>query len=625
MAVCSAAAGALVLAAMPDEFAAAAAEAMDATSAIDFHEWRRLTKMRFENDEQGTPTISPLRASGPDGSAVAWASLPTRLRTLWTQGLHLPNATVFCFGVSLLWAVFYNVTFWRETTAAMWYPGAGAVVFLITLFALVLTVQATLLLLVPTRWLLRAAASVLFVVSAVSSYFSSAYGAIMNKDMLRNALETTAAEAGGLISSGLLLQALLLGLVPAVLVWRVNLPRRSVLQELRQRGAFLALAWAICGVGLFAASANYAVFFRQHKPLRSLVAPTAVVVSTTGVLSDNQRSRYAGPLLDPGGRAQHVGIKGARPLVIFLVIGETARSANFQLGGYPRATNPHLMGLDGLTYFSRATSCGTSTAISVPCMFSPLGRSNFDVDKADRYANLLDTLNAAGVDVEWRDNNAGCKGVCARINTINYVGSVKSPLCPNSYCFDEVMLTDLAARLQGITRDTLIVFHQIGSHGPAYAERYPQSFEKFQPACKSNELNRCSSQELANVYDNTIAYSDFVLSRQIELLRAAAASVDGVLVYASDHGESLGEQKIYLHGMPYAFAPHYQKEVPMLVWTSEGYRRRVSLDEHCLQARAVQEASHDNLYHTVLGLMQLRNQLYDVKHDLLAACKSAAT
>lgn len=582
--------------------------------------------MRLANDKQVTPVILPRARQDPNGSAAsgAWASLPARLRTLWTQGLRLPNATVFCFGVSLLWAVLYNITFWRETTAAMWYPGVGAVVFLITLLALVLTVQATLLLLIPTRWLLRTVASALFIVSAVSSYFSSAYGAIMNKDMLRNALETTTAEVGGLISSGLLLQALLLGLVPAILVWRVNLPRRPMLQEIRQRGSFLALAWAICGVGLLAASANYAVFFRQHKPLRSLVAPTAVVASMVGLLSDNQGSRYAGPLLDPGGRAQHVGVKGARPLVIFLVIGETARSANFQLGGYPRATNPHLMGLDGLTYFSRATSCGTSTAISVPCMFSPFGRSAFDVGKADRYVNLLDTLDTAGVDVEWRDNNAGCKGVCARINTIHYVASAKSPLCPNSYCFDEVMLTDLAARLQAVTRDTLIVFHQIGSHGPAYAERYPPSFEKFRPACKSNELNRCSLQEITNVYDNTIAYSDFVLSRQIELLRAAA-SVDGVLLYASDHGESLGEQEIYLHGMPYAFAPRFQEEVPMLIWTSEGYRRRVSLDDRCLQARAAQAASHDDLYHTVLGLMQLRNQAYDVKHDLLAGCRSAAT
>ncbi|HEY4366239.1 MAG TPA: phosphoethanolamine--lipid A transferase [Steroidobacteraceae bacterium] len=563
----------------------------------------------------GSARVAPEAASGLAGWLLGWC------RRRWAEGIRCSSQTLFAVVVSLLWAAFYNFTFWQETAAAMWYPGAKAAVFFVSLFALVVTTQATLLLLMPTRRLLQAAASGLFIVGAASAYFSSAYGAIMNKDMIRNALETDPAEVGGLISAGLILHLLLLGIVPAILVWRVAMPRTGLLQQTRQRGLFLVLAWVVCGAGLFAASANYAVFFREHKPLRSLVSPAAAVVSTVGVLSDSHRKRYSGPLIDPGGRTQRVGVQGSKPVVLFLVIGETARSADFQLGGYPRTTNPRLSAEPDLTYFSRAASCGTSTAISVPCIFSPLGRSAFDVDKADRYVNLLDTVKSAGVDVQWRDNNAGCKGACARVDTVHYTAKSNPELCPNSYCFDEVMLQDLATRLQSITRDTLIVFHQIGSHGPAYAERYPAQFEKFKPTCKSNELNRCTPEEIVNVYDNTIAYTDHVLARQIDLLRAAAAAVDGVLIYASDHGESLGEQGVYLHGMPYAFAPHFQKEIPLLIWTSSTYRQRVNLDEHCLQAHAQDEASHDDLYHTVLGVLGLRNQVYDAKRDLLAACR----
>jgi lipid A ethanolaminephosphotransferase len=170
------------------------------------------------------------------------------------------------------------------------------------------------------------------------------------------------------------------------------------------------------------------------------------------------------------------------------VVGETARAANFQLGGYTRATNPQLSAIDGLVYFPETTACGTATALSVPCMFSHLPQREFEVDEAHRYTNVLDALQGAGLDVEWRDNNAGCKGVCARVRQISYHGRQNSTFCRESNCYDEIMLTDLPGKLATFTRDAVIVMHQIGSHGPAYAERYPPQFEKFKPACRSNEL-----------------------------------------------------------------------------------------------------------------------------------------
>lgn len=551
------------------------------------------------------------------------ATLYAVLRAGWSRGIHCPSDIAFAFGVSLVWGSLYNLRFWQQTIEAMWHPSLGAASFMVSLFVLVLSVQGILLLLMPTRLLMRAAASALFIVAAAGSYFCSEYGAIMNKDMMRNVLQTDPAEIGGLLNLDLIAHLLVLGIAPAVLVWRIALPSAAWSTQLRQRLVFIVGALLVSISGLFACSADYAVFFREHKPIRFSLSPAAPVSSTAGLMADGHGTDVNRPLLDPAGNVQRVGSPHVKPLVLFLVIGETARAANFQLGGYTRETNPRLHGIDDLVYFDQTSSCGTSTAIAVPCMFSHFGRSRFDADESDRYTNLLDSLVQAGFDVQWRDNNAGCKGVCARVTQVSYAGRGDRDLCPHSYCYDEIMLADLPAALRKLNRDTVIVFHQIGSHGPAYSERYPPDFEIFKPACRSNQLQRCTPEEIVNAYDNTIAYTDYVVARQIELLRAASDQVDSVLIYASDHGESLGEQGIYLHGMPYSFAPAAQKEVPMMLWTSPGYADRVGLRRGCLRSRAQEALSHDNLYHTVLGATEVRNEIYDAGLDILSACHVA--
>jgi lipid A ethanolaminephosphotransferase len=536
--------------------------------------------------------------------------------------IHCTSDITFALGASLIWALAYNLPFWQRTFTAMWHPTAGAVLFIASLFVLVLCVHAILLLLTPTPVLMRGVASALFIVAAASSYFCGAYGAIMNKDMLRNLLETDLAEVAGLLNFAIVTHVLAFGVIPAILVWRVALSAKPWRIRLKQRVVFIAASLTLCVAGLFACSADYAVFLRENKPIRFTLSPVAPISSLASVITAHAHGADRNePLLDPAGNVQHVAPPHAKPLVLFLVIGETARAANFQLGGYSRPTNPHLQKTDGLVYFDNVASCGTSTVISVPCIFSHLGRARFDVDEAHRYTNLLDTLVKASFDVEWRDNNAGCKGVCARVAQIDYAARPDSQLCPESYCYDEVMLTDLRERLETLRRDTVITFHQIGSHGPAYAQRYPPQAGVFTPACRSNELQHCTPKEIVNAYDNTIAYTDYVLSKQIALLRAAADHVDGLLLYASDHGESLGEQGVYLHGLPYGFAPRVQKQVPMLLWATPGYLERSRLQLACLRSRAHQPFSHDNLYHTVLGATQVRNQLYDATLDILAACR----
>jgi lipid A ethanolaminephosphotransferase len=561
-------------------------------------------------------SIHSLPAARFGAAFYAW------LRSRWTAGVELPSDVALALVASLTWATLYNLQFWHQAIDAMWHPAPGAVLFLLSLFVVVVSLQALLLALVPTRIGLRIATSVLFVIAAGGSYFASAYGAVMNQDMMRNVIETDPAEVGGLFTFDLFAHVVLLGVIPAVLVWRIVLPSSTWRVRLRQRLVFIGSALALCAVALFACSANYAVLFREHKPIRYALSPAAPVVSLAGLLSANARRDPHAPLIDAAGNVQRTAAVDRKPLVLFLVVGETARAANFQLGGYARATNPRLQGLADLVYFDHATSCGTSTAISVPCMFSHLPRARFNVDQADRYTNLLDTLTKADFAVEWRDNNAGCKGVCARVVEVSYPGGADPVSCPNSYCYDEVMLKDLAARLETTQRDSVVIFHAIGSHGPAYSERYPSQFETFKPACRSNELQRCSEQEIVNAYDNSIAYTDYVLSRQIELLRENADRLDSVLIYASDHGESLGEQGIYLHGMPYAFAPRAQKEVPMLFWASRGYAERTGLSMSCVRAHSHDQVGHDNLYHTVLGALAVRNAVYDPELDILARCRS---
>jgi lipid A ethanolaminephosphotransferase len=540
----------------------------------------------------------------------------------WRRWLTFSNEVTFAVSVSALWVTLYNNAFWQKVIAALWHPTWDATLFILTLVALTITLHATLLLLIPRR-ALRIAAGALFVVAALGSYFCNTYGVVLNKDMMRNMVQTDAAEVVGLLNAGMLVNLFLLGILPAMVLRQVRIriwPRRM---RIRQRAMFLGVAWTVSIAGVFAASASYAVFLREYKPLRFMLVPAAPLTSSFNLLSATGAILDHGPLLDPAGTATSTGNHSTRPRVIFMVVGETARAANFSLGGYPRLTNPRLSAIPDLTYYDHASACGTATAISVPCMFSSFDRDHFKVGDSVHYRNLLDTLSAAGVDVEWRDNNAGCKGVCVRIRTLSYAHHSDPQLCPQSYCYDEVMLSDLAQRLDAIKHDTLIVFHQIGSHGPAYAERYPPSFELFKPACHSHELHRCSDAEIRNAYDNTIAYTDHILARQIELLRTAG-NIDSMLLYASDHGESLGEHGVYLHGMPYRFAPREQTSVPMLLWVSASMRARLALDTDCLQQHDRDAVSHDNLYHTLLGALGLRNKAYRAEQDLLTTCSSTA-
>jgi lipid A ethanolaminephosphotransferase len=305
-----------------------------------------------------------------------------------------------------------------------------------------------------------------------------------------------------------------------------------------------------------------------------------------------------------------------------LVVGETARAANWGLNGYARQTTPELAQLPVIN-FPDVTSCGTNTEVSVPCMFAPVGRRDYDAARIRGSESLLHVLARAGVAVLWRDNQSGCKGVCEGLPQEEIVKLDPPGLCSDGRCLDEALLAGLDERLATAKGTQLLVLHMLGNHGPSYFRRYPPAFERFKPACTKDDLQLCSREEVVNAYDNALLYTDHVLARVIAKLHGAAARVDSALLFVSDHGESLGENNLYLHGMPYAIAPDVQTRVPMVMWLSSGLPADAGLDPDCLRRRAAQPATHDNLFHTILGLLDVKTALYDPAWDLAQACRKA--
>ena len=331
----------------------------------------------------------------------------------------------------------------------------------------------------------------------------------------------------------------------------------------------------------------------------------------------------------PLGRDAQLGASYAgqqKPPLLVLVLGETGRSVNFGLNGYARPTTPLLSARTDLATARNAWSCGTSTAASVPCMFSHLGRDGFESRKAN-YESLIDVLHHAGLAVLWVDNQAGCKGVCERIGEVRTTALQDPVLCPGGECLDPIMLKDLDQRLADLPaeqrrRGTVVVLHEMGSHGPAYFKRSAPALKKFQPECTSTNLQECTQEQVVNAYDNSIVQTDQFLDSVLNWLSDQSDKAQTAMIYVADHGESLGENNIYLHGLPYSIAPDVQKHVPWITWLSPAMQARTHVTTGCLQQDVAQRrVTHDNYFHSVLGLMDVQTGAYSPALDMFAGCR----
>jgi len=460
--------------------------------------------------------------------------------------------------------------------------------------------------------LLQISIILLLLITAFAAYFTRTYGILIDPSMIQNVLQTDTREAFDLISNSLIRYILFFTIIPIFLLIKLKvifIPFKSALwRNLLFSIGNLLIAIVIIWLNF----QHLAASMRTHKDLRYLLNPLSSIYSVIAVsVKGNVGSKELQSIGEDA-----ILITNKKPKLVLLVIGETARSANFSLNGYQRKTNFELEKISNLISFSNVFSCGTSTAESLPCMFSHLDRKNH-IKSKHNYSNLLDVLDRAGLAVLWLDNQSGCKGVCSRITNFEF----------NNGGFDLQMTENIAEHLaklnpQKMQNGVVIVMHQMGSHGPAYHLRSPNEHKKFMPECTSSYLSACNIDHLRNVYDNSIVYTDYFLAQNINWLKTQSKQFDTALVYISDHGESLGERNIYLHGMPYAIAPKWQKHVPMITWFADEFMSNNLINYQCLSSKKDNLLNHDYLFHSVLSLMNVQTKLYKPKLDIFADCKN---
>lgn len=524
--------------------------------------------------------------------------------------------------VSLFWALAANRAFLTAALKGRDGSDPATWIFALGLGLVLVTAHFLLLGLVTNRWTLKPVLALLMVVAALANYFMQRYGVYLDPSMLRNVLRSDSFEAGELLSWSLLAQLLLYAGLPLLLLWQVRIEHRTWPRATLLRMVWLLLAALLLGGAVLSVFQPFSALMRNQRELRYLVTPANIVWSLGRVLAADAHA--VGAPREVIGRDAVVGaLAGTRPRLVVLVVGETARAANWGLNGYQRQTTPQLAQLPVIN-FPNVSACGTNTEVSLPCMFAPVGRRDYHEERIRNSESLLHLLARAGVGVFWRDNQSGCKGVCEGLPNDRVTPANAPGLCANGHCLDEGLLSGLDARLARLQGTELLVLHQLGNHGPGYARRYPSAFERFQPACKEDDLSLCSTTEIINAYDNALLYTDHLLARLISKLQASSPRVDTALVYVSDHGESLGENNLFLHGMPYLIAPDVQKRVPMVIWLSEGMLRGDGFDAACLRRRALQPVSHDHLFHTLLAMFDVRTALREPTLDLWSPCLLAS-
>ncbi|MEO7852972.1 MAG: phosphoethanolamine--lipid A transferase [Rubrivivax sp.] len=540
------------------------------------------------------------------------------------------NPLVLVVLVSLWLALVCNWPLWRALAALPEMASARGTVFIAGSALAVAALLAALLSLFAWRGLIKPVASVLLLMAAAGAYFIDSYGIVIDPTMMVNVLQTDRHEASDLLdlrwagAMALLAGVPLLGLWFAPvrrLPWRGQLWRNALMII---GGLWLAGGLAVMGF------AGLSSTLRNHKTLRYMVNPLNSVYALGRVAQRGGAKAVAPPPLPIGADARMLARRAdAKPPLLMLVIGETARADHFGSNGYARATDAATAAL-GLVSFSQVTSCGTSTAASLPCMFSHLAREDF-VARDGNYQNLLDVLQQAGLAVLWLDNQSGCKGLCDRVphafaRDVPPGAEMPAGLCQGDECFDVALLIGLDQRLAALPaqrreRGVVLVLHQMGSHGPAYFKRSPPQRKPFKPECTSTALQQCAPEALVNAYDNSIAYTDHVLAQAVAWLSAQSQAYAPMLLYVSDHGESLGENNLYLHGLPMSIAPRAQTHVPMLLWLPAPAEVAVGAATQCLRAQHDRPLSHDHLFHTVLGLVHVGSSVYRSELDFVEACR----
>ncbi len=515
-----------------------------------------------------------------------------------------------CIGLALLTTAVYNFPFLSE----IYKSGVSVVHFGMVAgltFLAFMAIYALLLWPYVGKWLI----GFTFLGNAVALYFIMTYHIIIDKVIILAALDTDAGETADLLSWKLFFYIVVWGILPAVLLTKTRIKYSPVVKELVKRGLLV-----LCIMGIIAgcvlpnrtAVKNY---MREHFSLRYILLPSSYFYSVTGAVYIAYVEEIDAVQVNENPVVTRYWKQNGKKNLFVFVLGETARDANFSLSGYKRDTNAYLRPFEkDLVVFKKTHSTWTTTRISVPCVFLHYTRQTFKERAASYTDSVLDVLDQNGYKVLWIENGSACKGLCRKIEA--------KVTCSGRDCYDINLVEAFNEELPTFQQDSFVILHQRGSHGPLYYKRYPKEFEKFGPVCAQNDLKKCSYEEIVNAYDNTVHYTSFTLAELIKKLESLTDKYNPVLFFTSDHGESLGEDGHYLHGLPFKTAPDVQKEVPFFVWLPDSSAESLHLDRACLVEQTKERVSHDVLFHSILGLSGIKVPLYDGALDIFTRCRT---
>lgn len=526
------------------------------------------------------------------------------------------NRAILLLSIYIL--LIFNLGFWSYLFQHVTLK--NNVIFWFTVPAVMLAAMNLCMQLLFWPYLHRLMVPLLLLLGSAVSYAVMMQHIYFDANMLQNIMQTNIGEAGAWLTPQFWMWLGITGLLPAQwYCWGVNIHyTKPWYREFGKRIVVIIVSLITVFTVILLAYGSYISFFRNNKTVNHLIVPTNFVGAAVKTAYNTYDAHQ--PLQRIGLDASHQ-YHGNKRLLI-LVMGETTRAQNWGLNGYPRQTTPELAAMgDQVVNFPQVSSCGTATVVSLPCLFSNMPRQHYQANLAKHQEGLLDVLQRSGVAVSWRDNDGGCKGVCDRIRHLDVRDWAPNLKCNSDGCLDESLLINLHDMITNMPDDAVLVLHTMGSHGPAYYQRYPEAFRRFTPTCDTNQIQQCTREQLRNTYDNTVLYTDHILAEIIKLLQNESG-LASAMWYFSDHGESLGENGIYLHATPYAIAPEEQTHVPMLFWANHDFASISNLDMDCLRRHAhQQEFSHDNIFHSVLGLMDVRTNEYQTQLDLFASCR----
>ena len=514
----------------------------------------------------------------------------------------------FILFVSLFISFVYNTKFLKILYINIGLSSFSSIYFFFAIIVTIVSAISILLLIFGQRYILKALVIILIIFSSILTFYNNQFGVTVDEQMIINTLQTDINEATDLISFDFFIHIFFLGLIPSLIIYFIKIEYETLKKDLVLRFLFILFAFVVVIVIIFANFKQVSFITRQHKKLNQHITPLYTLNSVYRLVRLSFEERVEFTILGEDAKL----LDNNKKTVGIMVVGETARADRFSLNGYQKETNFNLK-KRGVFSFNNTISCGTSTAYSVPCMFFLNGEKNFTQSKAKNQSNVLDVLSFAGVKTIWVNNNSSCKNVCKRIETLDII---KSSGGEDKNTFDEKLLDITSQILKNNKDDILIVLHTMGSHGPRYYKRFPEKFAKFKPFCSNDTPQNCTKEELNNAYDNTIVYTDYFLSKLIDILKEKK-EYNTFMFYASDHGESLGEKGMYLHGLPKQIAPKEQTDFAMVLWLSDQIIKNKNINLSLIKNKSNKELNHDYLSHTLLNLFKVQTTVYKKNLSLL--------